>query len=156
VLNLGIRGRAIFCAAYVGAQIALIGFGLHAPDHVFGFQMFSEASRVRFQLFRKVRGKRGLVPVVDDAWQARDRTGVVRQFRWSDRVRYPPLRRSGVSVHASYGLDAQLFRMQAALDDVVAHIPEDAETRALVATLQTSKNGRPYREVRLTGKRRSP
>jgi hypothetical protein len=148
------KGRAIFCAAYIGAQIALIAFGLRAPDHVFGFQMFNEASRLQFQLFRKVRGQRRLVPVVDDAWEARDRAGVVRQFRWIDRVRYSKLSRSGVSRHASYGLDAQLFRLQAALDDVAAHIPDDAETRALVAIVQGSKNGRPYREWRLTGKRR--
>jgi hypothetical protein len=147
-------GRAIFCASYIGAQIALIGYGLRAPDHVFGFQMFNEASRLRFQLARKVRGRGKAVPLVDDAWEARDRAGVVRQFRWSDRVRYPKLSRSGVSLHASYGLDAQLFRLQAALDDVAAHIPEDTETRALVATVEGSKNGRPYREFRLTGKRR--
>ena len=149
------RGRAIFCACYICAQIALIGFGLRAPDHVFGFQMFNESSDLGFQLFRKVRGQRKLVPLVDDAWQARDRAGVVRQFRWSDRVRYSTLNPSGPPRHASYGLDAQLFRLQAALDDVAAHIPEDAETRALIAVVQVSENGRPYREVRLTGKRRS-
>jgi hypothetical protein len=93
--------------------------------------------------------------LVGDAWEARDRAGVVRQFRWSDRVRDATLRYSGAARHAAYGLDAQLFRLQAALDDVAAHIPEDAETRALVAIGEGSKNGWPYREFRLTGKRTS-
>jgi hypothetical protein len=154
MLNLGPRARVVFCAAYVAAQISLLAFGLRAPDHVFGFQMFNESSRVQFQLFRKVRGKRHLLPVVDDAWEARDRAGRVHRFRWNDRVRYYVLGRSGVSMHASCGLDAQLFRLQAALDHVLAHIPADTRTQELTAVVHASLNGRPNRELRLTGKRR--
>jgi hypothetical protein len=47
------------------------------------------------------------------------------------------------SVRARYGLAAQLFHLQAALDDAVRHLPEDRETLALVARVDTLRNGLP-------------
>jgi hypothetical protein len=140
-------------ATYLVAQLAALGYGLSTPDHAFGFQMFNESSRIEFQLYRQVVGRAGLVPVPDGAWLAVDREGKVREFRWRDRVRYPPLARPGREVHASYGLDAQLFRLQAALRDVAAHIPDDAETVALIALVHASRNGRALEEMRLVGVR---
>jgi capsule polysaccharide export protein KpsE/RkpR len=46
-------------------------------------------------------------------------------------------------------LNAQLFRLQAALDDVVSHMPDDPRTRALVAEVETVRNGQPGPVVRL-------
>jgi hypothetical protein len=59
----------------------------------------------------------------------------------------------GTYVHASYGLDAQLYRLQFALRDVAAHTPEDQETAGLVAVVDTIKNGREYKQVRLEAAR---
>lgn len=126
------------------------------PDHVFGFQMFNESSRLRIQLFRRLRGSaRGeLIPVVGGAWEARDRFGRVRTFRYHERVRDRVLGNLEVSVHASYGLDAQLFRLKYALEDVIDHTRDDTETKALVAVVDTVRNGRPGPRVRLTAVRR--
>jgi hypothetical protein len=52
-------------------------------------------------------------------------------------------------VHAKYGLDGQLFHLQAALDDFVRHIPDDERTRALVAEVDTQRNGTPGPHLRL-------
>jgi hypothetical protein len=144
-LDLKPKGRAAFVIVFLGLEAFAITWGLRAPDHVLAFQMFNESSSLTVELFREVQRKRRrvLVPVVDGKWQARDAAGVLRDFSWQDRVKYEPLNRLGVSVHASYGLSAQLFRLQAALDDVASHIPDDTQTRALVAVVQASHNGRP-------------
>jgi hypothetical protein len=139
------KSRAAFVIAFLGLELMAIAWGLRAPDHVLGFQMFNESSRLNVQLFREVQRKRRrvLVPVLDGKWQARDAAGALRDFSWQDRVKYEPLSRLGVWVHASYGLSAQLFRLQAALDDVASHIPDDTQTRALVAVVEATHNGRP-------------
>lgn len=147
------RARAAAIVTYLVAQLSALGYGLWTPDHAFGFQMFNESSRIEFQLYRQVVGRAGLVPVRDGTWHAVDRAGDVRAFRWRDRVRYAPLARAGREVHASYGLDAQLFRLQAALTDVASHLADDAETVALVALVHASRNGRPLQEIRLIGAR---
>ncbi len=127
------------------------------PDRVFGFRMFNESSKVKFELSRRVRrGRRErLVPLRDGAWRARTAAGERREFQWQTSVRYPALSAPSRFVHATYGLDAQLFRLQAALDYVASHTPEDAETLAFVADVDTIKNGRPGPRVRLTSRRRA-
>ena len=82
------------------------------------------------------------MPVKDGGWQVSTAAGQ-RSFNWTDRVRYRALSRPGVFAHATYGLDAQLFRLQAALKDVSENLEGDPETLALVARVQTQKNGRP-------------
>lgn len=146
----------MFVAAFVGVQLALILSADQRPDRVFGFRMFNESSSLEFELFRLVRrrGRERLVSVHRGAWSAKDHTGRVHEFHWTDRVRYGALMRPSVFVHATYGLDAQLFRLQRALDDVAAHTAEDAETLALVAVADTVKNGREAGKVRLSSARR--
>jgi hypothetical protein len=148
-------GRASFAAVFFGLELAGIAWGLRAPDHALGFQMFNESSRLSIQLFREVqkKGKRIRVALPDGTWRARDSSGKLRHYAWTDRVRMPPLSRLGQNQHASYGLDAQLFRLQAALDDFVRHIPEDRATLALVAEVQFRKNGGPERTVTLRAER---
>ena len=149
VFDLGPRGRLVFAAAWLLAQGALIATAGTRPDHAFGFQMFSESSTLEIHLARKVddggageeaRGTR-LVPVKDGTWVAHDRDGNPRRIRWRERVHDPGLGAFDVTIHASYGSAAQLARLQAALDDVARHIPEDAETRGLVADVTVRKNG---------------
>ncbi len=105
--------------------------------------MFNESSRLSIQLFREVskKGKRVRVPLPHGTWQARDKAGKVRSYAWTDRVRVAPLYALGKSQHAPYGLDAQLFRLQGALDDFVRHIPEDTATLALIAVVESTRNG---------------
>jgi hypothetical protein len=154
MLELGPRARGVFALVYAGAQLAVLTFGLRAPDHVFGFQMFNESSRIRFELYRKVRGKRQLVPLIDDAWQYRDAAGQQHQARWGDRVRYRVLARSGVDMHASYGLEGQLFRLERALQDVLDQHPGDRRTEALVAVVHGTRNGHPQPALELRAVRR--
>lgn len=141
---------------YVVAIAVVIVLAQQNPDHVFGFQMFNESSRLRIELFRRVRGapSRELVKVVDGSWQARDRRGKLRSFSYHDRIRDRTLARLEQSVHASYGLDGQLFRLKLALEDVLAHTRDDRETKSLVAVVETVKNGRPGPTVRVTAVRR--
>jgi hypothetical protein len=141
---------------YVAGALLAITAGIRTPDNVFGFQMFNETSKISVSLERRVKQgkKRVSVPVPGGEWRARDRSGTLRTFRWSDRVRYGVLRTLGVRRAASYGLDAQLFRLKHALADVLAHVPDDTETEALTAVVDASKNGRPVERIRLTAVRR--
>jgi hypothetical protein len=50
-------------------------------------------------------------------------------------------------VFAAYGADAQLARLQRALDDVARHEPEDAETERFVARVLVWHNGGGPRRV---------
>jgi hypothetical protein len=150
VLDLGPRARRVFAVAYGVSLGVAIAYGQLTPDHVFGFQMFNESSNLTIELFREVErsGQVVLEHLPDGEWDAPDEHGKIHRHSWRDRVRASPIRTLGVSVHASYGLDAQLFRLEQALADVARNIPNDRETRALVAVVQTLKNGRDPRTVR--------
>jgi hypothetical protein len=113
--------------------------------------MFNESSRLTIHLFREIRAKRGrtLVAVPGGRWQAPDESGQLHSYAWQDRVRYFPISALDTSVHARYGLDGQLFHLQAALRDVVQHIPDDTRTLALVAEVDTIRNGAPGPQLRL-------
>lgn len=151
LLDLPLKARAAFFFAYLGVQAVILVRAQRSPDFVFGFQMFNASSDLKIALFRRVRqrGRLRLVPISDGAWQAKDALGAVHAFHWQDRVRDGVLGTLDTYIHASYGLDAQLFRLQFALSDVAAHIPADHETEALVAVVDTIKNGREHNQVRL-------
>ena len=94
---------------------------------------------MEIHLSREVGGVE--VPVPRGEWTARDRAGQIRSWSWNDRVRDGVLGRVDVRVFASYGVDAQLFHLQRALDDVADHIADDTQTKRLVATVEYWKNG---------------
>ena len=146
LLDLGPRGRKALAAAWIVLQGALVMTAVGRSDHAFGFQMFGESSTLSIHLARKVDGPDGpgtvALAVKDGTWVAHDRDGSPRRIRWRDRVHDPGLSAFDVTIHASYGSAAQLARLQAALDDVVQHMPDDAETRSLVADVTVRKNGR--------------
>jgi hypothetical protein len=146
-----VRWRVLFTVSFFGLELAGIAWGQRAPDHALGFQMFNESSRLTIHLFREVENKhrRVLLPVPGGHWQAPDASGKLRDYAWQDRVRYFPLDTLDRSLHAPYGLPAQLFHLQAALDDVARHIPADTRTRALVAEVETIRNFVPGPTVRL-------
>jgi hypothetical protein len=145
LLDLGPRARVAFVVGFLGLELSAIIWGQRAPDHVLGFQMFNESSRMKIELFREVerKGKRKLVPVADGTWSAPDRQGKSHDFSWHSRITHYTLRELGRERHANYGLDAQLFRLQGALDDMARNIPNDARTKALVAVVEARRNGRP-------------
>jgi len=155
VFDLGRTARAGFIGAYLTLQLGLVFTADWRPDRVFGFRMFNESSSLKFELYRKVRrrGAERLVKVEEGAWEALTAHGEKRAFSWTERVRFGALTRPGEFVHAAYGLDAQLFRLQQALEDVVHHIDDDRETVALVAQVETIKNGRPGEAVTLEARR---
>ncbi len=156
LLDLPPKARLPFSLAYVVVLVAMVAAGQLAPDHVFGFQMFNESSSLRIRLFREVGPARSprLVPMVNGAWRARDARGNRHLFDWHDRVPTGSISHVDRFVHASYGLGAQLFHLERALDDVARHVPLDAETHAFVAVVDTLKNGRDPRTVRFRAARK--
>jgi hypothetical protein len=138
-----VRGRVAFCVVFFGLELAGIAWGQRTPDRALGFQMFNESSRLTIHLFREVQGKkrRGLLPVPGGHWKAPDSRGVLHDFAWQDRVRYYPLNTLDQDLPAPYGLSGQLFHLQAALEDVAAHLPNDTRTLALIARVETQRNG---------------
>lgn len=84
-------------------------------------------------------------------WTAIDVDGVRHSFDWHDRVKSPLVATFDTTFEASYGEAALLARMQAALDDVTAHLAGDAETQRLVALVTVRRNGRDAPVVRLSG-----
>jgi len=118
------------------------------PEAAFGFRMFSESSTMKMVLYREIiaaDGQRTRVHVEDGVWGARDAGGLKRRFAWSDRVRRRELAIFDAEVSTHYGVQAQVTRLQAALDDVATHSPDDADTRRLLLELTVRRNGRePY------------
>jgi hypothetical protein len=139
VPHLGSRARVVFAASWLGGQIALVVSAPMRPDHIFGFRMFPEASTMEIHLSREVGG--GEVPVPRGEWTARDRAGQTRSWSWNDRVRDSVIGRLDTRVFASYGVSAQLARLQRALDDVADHVPDDTQTVRFVAKVEYWKNG---------------
>ncbi|HKO47089.1 MAG TPA: hypothetical protein VJV79_05160 [Polyangiaceae bacterium] len=156
LLNLSPRLRPVFFCVYLATQLFLLFRAQKSPDLVFGFQMFNASSQLKISLFRKVkhRGRSRVVPIRDGSWETKDRSGIRHTHRWHDRIRYPNLTHLDLFVHASYGLDAQLFRLQAALRDFALQLSNDEETEALIAEVDTLKNGREAGHVRLQADRR--
>jgi len=151
LLNLSPRLRPAFFCAYLATQLFLLFRAQSSPDLVFGFQMFNASSQLKISLFRKVKrhGRSRLVPVRDGSWESKDRSGARHTHRWQDRVRDPRLNNLDRFVHAAYGLDAQLYRLGFALNDFALHLSDDAETEALIAEVDTLKNGREAGHIRL-------
>jgi hypothetical protein len=155
LLHLSPRLRPVFFCAYLATQLLLLFRAQKSPDLVFGFQMFNASSELKISLFRKVRrrGRSRVVRVRDGSWETKDRSGAAHSFRWQDRVRDGHLGTLDQFVHAGYGLDAQLFRLQFALRDFALHLTGDEETEALIAEVDTLKNGREPGHVRLQADR---
>ncbi|MET0592367.1 MAG: hypothetical protein ABW133_06690 [Polyangiaceae bacterium] len=157
IFDLPIGVRIALAVAFLATQAALIGTSRLRPDGLFSFQMFNESSTIAIAIDRRVAIGAGIyVDATDGSWEASDSSGATHWFRWTDRVRDPILRNLGRPVHASYGVDAQLFRLQAALDDVVDHLQGDSETLALAADVTIRKNGRAPYQKRLESHARHP
>jgi hypothetical protein len=134
-----------FAVAWIAGQVALILTAGQRADAIFGFRMFAESSTVSAHLTREVEAPTGHgtvdVPVARGEWTARDAHGTPHTFRWRDRVIEPALATFDTTMHASYSAAAQVARWKGALDDVAAHLGEDAETRRLRLDLTVHRNG---------------
>jgi hypothetical protein len=107
--------------------------------------MFTDSSTVTVALYREVEGaggQRTRIKVEDGVWSAGDSGGLRRRFAWSDRIRRRELAIFDTETSAKYGAAAHLARLQAALDDVASHTPDDAETRRLLLDVTLRQNGR--------------
>ena len=152
MFDLGPRARIAFAGAWIVGQAALVSTAARRSDRIFGFRMFPEASTMQVHLARLTA--QGEQSVAGGEWSAVDRTGQRRHFSWRDRVRDPVLSSLDTRVFAAYGAEAQLARLQRALDDVADHTPEDAETVRLVAHVTVWHNGRDPVAVALESHRR--
>jgi hypothetical protein len=149
--------RGAFALAWIALQLTLVLTADRRPDGAFGFRIFGESTTVRVVLYRELAGAGGRperVRVEGGAWDARDASGVVRHSSWFDRVRLPELVVFDREVWAPAGASAELVRLQAALDDVARHTPDDAETLRLVLDVTTRQNGRDPQVHRLVSARR--
>jgi hypothetical protein len=150
--------RIAFAFMWVSAQIALVITADRRPDGAFGFRMFSESSTIKIVLYRELvgdDGQRKRVHVEDGVWMARDAGGLRRHFAWTDRVRRRELALFDTEMSTKYGTNAQLARLQAALDDVATHMPDDAETRRFLLDVTVRQNGREPYVVHLASAERS-
>jgi hypothetical protein len=140
--------RVVVAALWVGLQIGLVITADRRPDAAFGFRMFAESSTMKVSLYREVVGEDGRrvrVHVDDGVWSARDAGGLVRRFAWTDRVRRRELAVFDTEVSAHYSAAAMLARLQAALDDLATHVPDDADTRRFLLDVTIRRNARePY------------
>jgi hypothetical protein len=122
-------GRRWVVAAVVALQLAFVVKGYSSDHKPFAFQMFPEASTWRADVVRVTRDGRRIP--VSQPWAG---------YRWDELVggvglQYPQVRR-----HADAGLDNQVAFLDAALDYVADHTPQDRETRYLEAVVTTWHN----------------
>lgn len=139
MLDLGPRARVVFAACWIAGQAALVVSSSRRSDHIFGFRMFPEASTLEIHLSRVTSTT--TLPAPQGEWSAREESGQLLHFSWHDRVRDPMVGTIDARVFASYGVDAQLARLQRALDDVAVHIDGDDETIRLRADVVVRRNG---------------
>jgi hypothetical protein len=152
--------RIVFAAIWILVQIVLVVTASRRADGAFGFRMFAESAGIKVALFRDVAPPVGdgrgsaespmRVHVDGGVWNARGADGVVRRKSWYDRVPFPRWV-FDQEMHASYGAATQLARLQAALDDVTAHLTDDTETLRLVLVVVERRNGREPVQTTLTG-----
>jgi hypothetical protein len=154
VLDLGPTVRVFFAGVYLAIQATLVWTASARADRAFGFQMFNESSTMIILLSREVEAPSGhgtiAVLAPHGEWVAKDAMGFPHRFAWHDRVRAPELCAFDRPIPAPYGTAAQLARLQAALDDVATHTPDDADTARLMADVTLRRNGREATLIRLT------
>jgi hypothetical protein len=144
LLDLGPRGRALFCALFFGGEALLVATADLRSDRSYGFRMFPESSMITVHLSRRMTDG-SLVPVEQARWHAVDCSGDVHTFIWGKMVRAPAPFLLDRPVGAPYGVDSEIHRTKDAMQWVLDHTPEDCETQGFVASVDARRNGRaPY------------
>jgi hypothetical protein len=158
MLDLGPRGRVVLAALWIAAQLALVGTSRGRVDGAFGYRALPSSTTVTLSLSREVASPEGVVLVAAPGgeWTVRGQDGEPRRIAWRDRVRDPVLSVLDAPVRTTDTDTTVLARVQAALDDMAVHTPDDRETLALVASVTVRTNGRDPHEVRLASPRRLP
>lgn len=138
--------RIVFAAVWLAVQATLIVTADRRIDGPFDFRSYRESLTVKVALGREIDGPDGRpvrVPEPGGVWTSRARDGSYRrQTVWFDRV---PTARWVFDREVEVGRgDADLGRLQSALDDVASHIApeEDVETRRLILDVTIRRNGR--------------
>ena len=121
--------RRVVVVVVVVTQATFVVRAYHAAHKEFGFQMFPESSTWQADIVRVTDDGRR-IPIADP-WDG---------YQWSQMVRSRGLSRPGVRHHADAGLDNQVAFLDAALDYVADHTPQDRETRYLEAVVTTWHN----------------
>lgn len=148
-----------FAVVWVVTQVALVITADRRPDAAFGFRMFSESSTLKIALHREVmaaNGQLARVHVDDGVWSAHDGSGASHRHAWNERVRRQELATFDVEMSAKYSVDAQLARLQSALDDLATHVPDDVDTRRFLLDVTVRKNAREPYVVHLASAERAP
>lgn len=136
--------KAAAVVGWVALQGALVLTAGARPEHAFGFRMFSEASTLSYSLFRVVRGPDGRLheEKCENGRYSIARPGQDRLFfDWHDWVKTTGLGTFDREIFASYGVDAQLSRLEAAVASFATQVPADHETVRFVIRGQSSRNG---------------
>jgi hypothetical protein len=141
MLDLGARGRTLFCLAFFGSEVVLVATAGMRSDRSYGFRMFPESSTIVVHVSRRLDGG-VLVPIERGTWLAHDCAGGAHTVRWGAMVRSPAPHQLDIPVGAPYGVESEIHRTRDALQWVADHTPEDCETRALVARIEPRRNGR--------------
>jgi len=147
------HARTAFAALFLAGQAALIATAGLRADHSYAFRMFEESSTVRVRVFR-VLDDGGLLPVENEAWEARDCAGAPHRFAWGDYVRWPAPSRLDTTVLAPYGVAAALAEARGAVEWIAAHTRDDCQTLAWRAEVTTRRNGARAETVTFTVERR--
>jgi len=121
--------RRVVVVLVVVTQATFVVRAYHAAHKEFGFQMFPESSTWQADIVRVTDDGRR-IPIADP-WDG---------YQWSQMVHSRGLSRPGVRHHADAGLDNQVAFLDAALDYVADHTPQDRETRYLEAVVTTWHN----------------
>jgi hypothetical protein len=136
--------RIAFAAVWIAVQAILVVTADRRMTGPFDFRPTNESTAMKLVLEREVNGPDGRpmrVHVDDGGWSARGRDGRYHRQIWYDRVPIPVWvfdRETPVSHE-----QAELTRLQSALDDVVTHVSldDDVETRRLFLDVSVRKNG---------------
>ena len=121
--------RALFVAVVVGHVAAFLA-NREAPNHVYAYQMFDEASTWQADVVR-VTSSGERIPI-EEPWAG---------YRWDDLVPDRGLSRPDVLHHADSGMETTLHLLDGAIDWVAANTPRDTDTRYLEARVVWYRNG---------------
>ena len=120
-----IVARRLIVVGVIVAQSAFVVRAYRSDHDEFGFQMFPESSQWQAEVVRITADGERIS--IDEPWPG--------GYRWRELVATRGLYSPATKRDADTGLASQLAFFEAALDWVAEHTPDDADTRALEATV---------------------
>ena len=155
VFDLGPRARVVFAVLWLGAQAALIATAGLRPEHAFGFRMFSESTTAVLHLHRRTFDGE-LTSEEQGGWWTRNKAGVRLHLSMRDYIDAPELSYYDQRMPASYGQEAELWRLRRALDDTLARLGDDDRTTAgFVVDVTLRRGGGATSTVRVESRTRT-